>query len=179
MNEKIKILDKYFKPYIPHAKIENAVNQMASKINADFQDKNPLCVSILNGSFMFASDILKKFKFPLQLEFLKLSSYSGTVQEKEVKQLIGMHSPERNRHILILEDIVDTGNTLEKIIQSLQEFEPLDIKIATLFFKPGCYKKSYSIDYVGLEIGNEFIVGYGLDYNGYGRNLADIYVVCE
>lgn len=179
MTEKIKIKDRFFKPYIPHEDIEFAINKMAMAINSDFENKNPLCVSILNGSFMFASDILKKFTFPLQLEFLKLSSYSGMQQGKVVKQLIGMPTPEKNRNILILEDIIDSGNTLENIITALQEFEPREIKIATLFFKPGCYRKNYPIDYIGMEIGNEFIVGYGLDYDGYGRNLKDIYVVCE
>lgn len=179
MHEKIIIDNHSFRLFIRREVISEAVNRMAKEINRDFAGKNPLCVSVLNGSFMFASDILKKLIFPLQLEFLKMSSYSGTIQKNEVRELIGMNAPEKNRHFLILEDIVDSGNTLEKVYQCLKEFEPADIKVAALFFKPGCYRKLYPIDYVGLEIGDEFIVGYGLDYNGYGRNLPDIYVVCD
>jgi len=176
--EKIKIEDRYFRRYIPAEKIRDNVERLACQINTDYEGKSPLCIAILNGSFMFASDILKLLKIPLQLEFLKFSSYQG-IQRQEAEELIGLKSIPKNRPVLILEDIVDSGNTLEKIMEQIQKFEPCEVRVATLFFKPGCYRKKFFLHYVGMEIGDEFIVGYGLDYKGFGRNLPDIYVVCD
>ncbi|MCG8411174.1 MAG: hypoxanthine phosphoribosyltransferase [Bacteroidales bacterium] len=177
MNQ-IKLKDKEFKVSIPAEKIQEVIAKMAIKINDDYKDKDvPLFISILNGSFMFTADLFKHIDFDCEVTFLKLASYEGTSTTGKVKQLIGVNEEIKGRDVIIIEDIVDTGITLEQILEQLKTFAPASVKVASLLFKPEAYKKDMTVDYVGLEIPNEFIVGYGLDYDGIGRNLADIYTL--
>jgi hypoxanthine phosphoribosyltransferase len=152
---------------------------MAEKINRELGDKNPLMICILNGSFMFSADLMKLVDFPCEISFVKLSSYQGTSSTGKVKQLIGLNEEIEGRTVVLLEDIVDTGTTIENLVAQLEAQNPTDVKVATLLFKPEACQREVKLDYVGLRIPNEFIVGYGLDYNGYGRNLPDIYTVTE
>ena len=165
---------------IPAAKIDEAVQAVADRINADYADKEtPLFVGVLNGSFMFISDLIKKIEFNNELSFVKLSSYAGTESTGEVKSLIGLNGSIEGRHVIVVEDIVDTGESIEHMIRDLEARRPASIAVCTLFFKPGSYRKQVPIRYRAMEIGNEFIVGYGLDYDQLGRSLKDIYVVTE
>jgi hypoxanthine phosphoribosyltransferase len=175
----IKVKDKDFEISIDASAIEAAVQKMAIEINRDYGDKNPLFLAILNGSFIFAADLIRKITIPCQISFVKLSSYSGTASTEEVKELIGLNEDITGRHVVIVEDIVDTGITLEKLLKDLEKFKAASVKLACLTFKKEAFKKSFRIDYLGLTIPNEFIVGYGLDYDGYGRNLPDIYKVAK
>ena len=172
---KVKILDKEFKISIPSANIKRSIENVALQINNDFFDEEILFISILNGSFMFASDLVRRIKPSSQISFVKLSSYSGDLKSGNYKELIGLNEVIEGRNVIIVEDIVDTGETIETIVKQLKAHNPKTIKIATLLFKPQAYQKNLKIDYVGLEIPDNFIVGYGLDYNGYGRQLEDIY----
>ena len=180
MDKVIKLHDRKFRIMIPAAKIDEAVTAVAQRINADYADKDtPLFVGVLNGSFMFMSDLIKKIEFNSELSFVKLASYEGTQTTGDVKCLIGLNQSLEGRHVIIVEDIVDTGESIERMVRDLEKLHPASIAVCTLFFKPGSYRKQIPIDYRAMEIGNEFIVGYGLDYNQLGRNLKDIYVVTE
>lgn len=180
MNQKtIKIHDKEFAPFIPFEKIDKAVSEIANKMNKDLKNKNPLFIAVLNGSFMFASDLFHKIDFPCEITFVKLASYSGTKSTETVRQLIGIDEDIVGRNIVIIEDIIDSGLTMERVLTQLQMIGAADIKIATLLYKPNAFKGSYPIDYIGIEIGNDFIVGYGLDYDKHGRNFKDIYKIVE
>jgi hypoxanthine phosphoribosyltransferase len=171
----IQIHDKHFRKYISSAKIEKAIDGIAKKINKDLKGKKPIFISVLNGSFMFASDLLKKINIECEVSFIRVVSYSGAVSTGKVNELIGLNEDIYDRMVVVLEDIIDSGNTIEKVIPELKKYNPAQVKIATMFFKPDAYKKKIKLDYVGMEIPNDFIVGYGLDYNGIGRNLSDIY----
>jgi hypoxanthine phosphoribosyltransferase len=176
--KQVKIHEKTFELYIPYEKIKGVVEKMAEKMNADLKDKNPLFVCILNGSFMFAAELFKRIDLiETEITFVKLASYQGDKSTGEVKQLIGLNENIAGRTVIILEDIVDTGITIENILEQLKKLNPAEIKIATLLLKPDALQKEVQLDYIGLEIPNEFIVGYGLDYNGLGRNLINIYSV--
>ncbi|MGQ9847860.1 MAG: hypoxanthine phosphoribosyltransferase [Bacteroidales bacterium] len=177
MNKKVTILDKTFILSIDSKQIAAAVDHIAQCLNRDFKnvENEVVFLGILNGSFMFASDLFKKIDFPCRITFLKLASYSGTQSTGVVKSLIGINENLKNKIVVVVEDIVDTGETLENIICQLRGFEPAAIKIVTFLFKPKAYKKDIKLDYVGIEIPNDFIIGYGLDYEGYGRNLPEIY----
>ncbi len=177
--KEIQVLDKKFKVSIPSNEIEQAILRMAQQINGDLAGKNVLFLGILNGCFMFAGDLFKSIDLECQITFLKLASYQGTSSSGNVKRLIGINEDMEGKTVVILEDIIDTGNTLESIIKQLKGYEPAEIKIATLLFKPEAYKGDIPVDYVGFEIPNSFIIGYGLDYDGYGRNLSDIYTIVE
>ncbi|MCK5171178.1 MAG: hypoxanthine phosphoribosyltransferase, partial [Bacteroidales bacterium] len=143
-----------------------------------YKDKNvPLFISILNGSFMFTADLFKHIDFTCEVTFLKLTSYRGTSSTGSVRQLIGVNESIAERDVIILEDIVDTGITIEQILGQLKSFEPASVKVASLLFKPEAYQKDFGIDYIGMEIPNDFIVGYGLDYDRLGRNFPDIYTL--
>ena len=180
MDKVIKLHDRKFRVMIPAAKIDEAVTAVAQRINADYADKDtPLFVGVLNGSFMFMSDLIKKIEFNSELSFVKLASYEGTQTTGDVKCLIGLNQSLEGRHVIIVEDIVDTGESIERMVRDLEKLHPASIAVCTLFFKPGSYRKQIPIDYRAMEIGNGFIVGYGLDYNQLGRNLKDIYVVTE
>ena len=175
----ITLKDKQFKPYIASEKIMEAVKNIAKKINEDLKNDKPLFLVVLNGSFMFASDLLKEITFNCEISFIKVASYHGTSSSGTVTEIIGLTEDVSKRTVVILEDIVDTGTTLEKLINVLSKKDIKQYKIATVFFKPGQYKKEMKIDYVGMEIGDDFIVGYGLDYDGLGRNLKDVYILAN
>ncbi|HAN18457.1 MAG: hypoxanthine phosphoribosyltransferase [Bacteroidetes bacterium GWC2_33_15] len=178
--KKIKLKDKEFGVSIPSEDIQKVIVNLAKKINTDFKDAEiPLFISILNGSFMFTADLLKHIDFNCEITFLKLSSYQGTSSTGNVKELIGINENIKGRKIIVLEDIVDTGITLEQIVNELEKYNPEEIRVSTLLFKPAAYQKNINIDYVGMEIPNDFIIGYGLDYDGLGRNLADIYTLIQ
>ena len=175
----IKVLDKEFKLYIPQEEIESVIRNMANKINEDYKGKNPLFLVMLNGAFMFASQLFKELSIDCETSFVKYSSYEGTQSTCEVKELIGLNSSLEGRDIIIVEDIIDSGFTMNCLLQKLQTMKVASAKIATMLFKPNAFKFDYNIDYVGMNIGNEVIVGYGLDYNEHGRNYSSIYKVVE
>lgn len=177
--KEIQLLDKRFRISIPSDEIQHAIQRLAKQINDDLRDKNPLMVCILNGSFMFSADLLKLIDFPCQISFVKFASYDGVSTTGTVKQLIGFNEELKNRTIVILEDIVDTGITIENSVAQLKVLGAKEVIIATLLYKDEAYTKNIKLDYIGLSIPNEFIVGYGLDYKGYGRNFPDIYKVIE
>lgn len=177
MEKTITLGDKSFRLYITEQQILAAVKQIANKINQDYAGKTPLIVPILNGSFMFASDLVKELSCQCEISFIKASSYRGTASTGELTSLIGINEDVKGRDIILVEDIIDTGHTLAKIVPSTEALGPASVKVATLLFKPKALKTDLRIDYVGLEIPNEFIVGYGLDYDGLGRNLREIYQV--
>ena len=178
MEKVIKLHDRNFKVMIPADKIEVAVSAVADKINADYREKkNPIFIGVLNGSFMFMSDLLKKIDFCCEISFVKLASYCGTCSSGEVTNLIGLNRDIEGRDVIIVEDIVDTGASIEHMVAELQRHNPASVRICTLFFKPNAYKRSIPIDYPAMEIGNEFSVGDGLGYGQLGRNLQDVYVV--
>lgn len=174
----IQLHDKKFKLYISENEIQEMIKSIAKKLENDYASfVNPLFLVVLNGSFMFASDLMKYFKLPCEISFVRFASYSGTQTTGNVKELIGLCEDVSNRTVIILEDIVDTGHTLEKIIKTLKQHNNKDYRIASVFFKPNSYQLSHPIHYIGKEIPNDFIVGYGLDYNGLGRNLSSVYVL--
>jgi len=175
--KRIKLLDKEFDLLIPASDITRAIWQVAVKINRDLREKNPLMVCILNGSFMFSADLVKIIDFPCQITFVKVASYEGMASTGKVKELIGLNEDLKGRTVLLLEDIIDTGVTVENCVEQITRAGAKEVKVATLLFKPEAFKKDFKIDYAGINIPNEFIVGYGLDYMGYGRNLPDIYKV--
>jgi adenylate kinase len=171
----VKIHDKTFDRFITKKDIGTAVRSMAKKIKDDLKGEVPLFIGILNGSFIFAGDIMRSFEGDCEISFLKLASYEKTGSTGIVNQLLGINEDLTNRTIVILEDIIDTGATLQKIYDILRNEPIKELKVATLFFKPDVFKKELHIDHVGFSIPDDFIVGYGLDYDGYGRNLPDIY----
>ena len=176
----VTILDKEFELFIPYEKIRSIVEEMAEQMNQDLKGKNPLFLCILNGSFMFAAEIFKRISLlDAEISFIKLASYAGTNSTGSVKELIGLNEDLTGRTIVVLEDIVDSGITIAKTIEQIKSKNPLEIKIASLILKPEALKVKVQLDYIGIEIPNDFIVGYGLDYNGRGRNLIDIYKVIE
>ena len=173
----VTLHDKQFKPYIMADAIHERVLQVAGNLSADLKDSFPLFLVVLNGSFIFAADLVKMLKFPCEISFVKLASYHGTGSTGTVNEIIGLTENVENRTIVIIEDIVDTGTTLAKLHDLLKDKKAKQIKTATLLFKPMAYKKNIPVDYICMEIPNDFVVGYGLDYNGLGRNLKDIYVL--
>lgn len=177
--KEVQVLDKKFKVSIPEEKIQQKIKEIAEKMNSDFLGKDVIFLGILNGCFMFAGDLFKHINIPCQITFLKLASYQGTTSSGTVKRLIGINENIEGKTVVILEDIIDTGNTLDSIIKQLKGYEPKEIKVATLLYKPEAYKKDIAIDYTGFDIPNDFILGYGLDYDGFGRNLADIYTISK
>jgi len=179
MSTTIQLHDKQFVPFIDADKIATSIATLAQKIQNDYQDKNPLFVGVLNGSFLFVADLVRQFDGDCEVSFIKMASYEGTSTTGVVNELIGLKEDIKDRHVIILEDIVDTGNTLEKLAELLEKDKPASIEIATLLFKPNAYQKSFPVNYVAMEVGNEFLVGYGLDYDGRGRNLKDIYIIKE
>jgi len=177
--EKIRILDQEFRILITYGKIQESVERMADQMNKDLQDKKVIFLGILNGAFMFVSDLIRRIKFDCKVSFLKLATYEGSYSTGSVKRLIGLDEDITNKTVVVLEDVIDTGFTIENIIKQLNGYDPGQIKVATLFFKPGRFSKKKLPDYIGIEIPDNFIVGYGLDYKGYGRNLKDIYVMTD
>ncbi|MGV8095638.1 MAG: hypoxanthine phosphoribosyltransferase [Mangrovibacterium sp.] len=174
----VTILDKKFELFIPYEKIRSVIERIADEMNENLEGKNPLFLCILNGSFIFAAEIFKRITLlDAEITFVKLSSYKDTSTTGQVKELIGLNENLAGKTVVILEDIVDTGNTIAKTIEQIQAMNPASIQVATLLLKPDALKEKVHLDYVGLEIPNDFIVGYGLDYNGRGRNLIDIYKI--
>jgi hypoxanthine phosphoribosyltransferase len=174
---RVTLKDKTFRVNIPASEINKAVGEVAHRINLELKDKRPLFLCVLNGSFMFAADLMKKLTIDCEISFVKMSSYIGTSTTGNIKQLIGLNESIKGRTVVIVEDIVDTGITIENVVKQLETMEPLEIKIATLLYKPEAYRKRIELDYVAIVVPNDFLVGYGLDYDGLGRNLPDIYVL--
>jgi hypoxanthine phosphoribosyltransferase len=175
----IQLHDKQFVPFISAKEIDFAIAKMVAQIEDDFADEIPVFVGVLNGSFMVVSDFMKLYKKPCEVSFIKMASYEGTSSTNEVKQLIGLNQDLTGRTVIIIEDIVDTGNTLVELKELFKKQNVKHFKIATLFFKPEAYTKEVKIDYVGIRIPNKFIVGFGLDYDGLGRNLPEVYKLKE
>lgn len=171
----IQVKDKFFELFIPEEKILKEVQRVADRINNDMRGKNPLFVCVLNGAFMFASDLIKRLDFPCEVTFIRLKSYEGTGTEGLVKEIHGLIESVTGRNVIIIEDIIDTGHTICQLIETISKNSPASLKVATLLFKPEALKIKVSPDYVAMNIPSDFIVGYGLDYDGHGRNLRDIY----
>ena len=175
----VQLHELKFNPFISEAEINTGIEKVAAEINAEFEGETPVFLGVLNGAFLFAAELIKRFKGDCEVNFVKLSSYEGVNSTGNVNSLMGLTQPLEGRNVVVIEDIIDTGNTLEKIDKILRTEKVKKYKVATLFYKPKAYKKSLPIDYVGMEISNDFIVGYGLDYNGLGRNLTQVYKLKE
>lgn len=175
----IKILDKTFKTFISESEIQKRVAAVAEKINHDMAGKNPLLLAVLNGSFIFAADLMRNLTIPCEISFVKLASYQGTTSTGKIKEIIGINENLENRDVIIVEDIVDTGNTMKRMLDTLGTRNPRSLHICTLLVKPGKLQVPLNIEYCAMEIPNDFIVGYGLDYDQQGRNLRDIYTIVE
>lgn len=177
MNEpaKVRLHDKTFERYLTSQEISDKTRELARRINDDYTGKSPLVLSILNGSFMFAADLVRYFDFPLVIEFVRYSSYDGTGSTGTVKKIFGMKTPAKGQDILIIEDIIDTGLTLSQALKDLQDQQPASVKVVSLLLKPDALKHKIPLDYVGFEIPNDFVVGYGLDYDELGRDLPSVY----
>ena len=176
---RIKLQDKWFKVMIPAEEIDVAVDRVAKQLDERYKGRTPIFLGVLSGSFLFLSDLVRKISFDSQLAFVKISSYSGTESTGNVQQQLGIDFDIEGRDIIIVEDIVETGHSMNYLLDYLKERKPASVAICTLFYKPEKFLHEYKIDYVAMPIGNEFIVGYGLDYNQIGRNLKDIYVLDE
>ena len=177
--KKVTLEDKHFKLFIESNKILFKIDQLALKINEHYSNKKPIFICVLNGAFLFASELIKRFEHECEVSFVKLSSYDGTNSSGVVKNLIGLNENIKGRNLIIVEDIVDTGNTIDSLYDNIKTYEPKSLEVATLLFKPDAYQKNISIKYPVINVGNEFLVGFGLDYNGIGRNLQDIYIIEE
>jgi hypoxanthine phosphoribosyltransferase len=175
----IKVHDKYFVPFLSENDIQEKVRQLASQLNKDYEDKRPLFIAILNGSFMFAGDIFKYLNIDAEICFIKLASYKGTKSSGQVFTAIGLDIDITGRHVIILEDIIDTGKTLNHFLPQLINQQPASLKIAILLHKPEATVYPVNIDYCCFSIPDKFVVGYGLDYNGLGRNISSIYQLKE
>lgn len=175
----IKIHDKKFRISYPEAEILKHVQAVADRINKDMKDKNPLFLAVLNGSFVFAADLMRLITIPCEISFVKLASYQGTMSTGKIKEVIGINEDISGRTVIILEDIVESGLTMKRMIDSLGTRNPESVHICTLLLKPEKLTVNLNIEYAAMEIPNDFIVGYGLDYNQQGRNLRDIYTLVE
>ena len=178
--KRIKLWDKEFEISLPHEEIMTSIEKMADAMYPELEGKNALFICIMNGSFMFAADLFKVLELTdAEISFLKLASYEGTTSSGELKQLIGLNENIKGRTVVVLEDIVDSGHTITDVVRQIEEKGAKEVKVATLLFKPAALKTEVKLDYVGLEIPNDFIVGYGLDYDRRGRNLKDIYTLVK
>jgi hypoxanthine phosphoribosyltransferase len=175
----VKIKDKSFKVSIPETEIKSRVKALAEQINKDLAGKNPLFLCVLNGSFIFAADLLREITIPSNISFVKLASYQGTTSTGKVKKIIGLNEDLTGRTIVIIEDIVDTGHTMKQMLESLGTHNPASVHICTLFVKPDKLEEPLDIDYFAFSIPDDFIVGYGLDYDQEGRGLKDIYTIID
>lgn len=171
----IQLHDKQFEPFISAEEINTQLKRLAAEVAADLQGETPIFIGVLNGAFMVVSDFVKHYTGNCEVSFVKVASYEGMGSTGAVKQLIGLNQNLEGRSVVIIEDIVDTGNTVEELIRMFADKGLKQLKLATLFFKPEAYKKDIKLDYIGFEIPNKFIVGYGLDYDGLGRNLPEVY----
>lgn len=179
--ERITLFDKTFRQFISNDEIEKAIDKVAEKINADYSGftEPPVLLCILNGSIMFTAELMKRLNFDCELISMKLSSYDGTQSTGNVREVMGMTGSVKGKRVIVVEDIVDTGNTIVDLNRIVKEKGATDCKICTMLLKPEVYKKAVKLDYVAMEIPNRFIVGFGLDYNELGRNYKDIYVLDE
>ncbi len=175
--KEVRVLDKSFREYISESEIIRRIEEIAEKINSDYQGREVVFLGILNGAFLFAAELFKRIKLNAQISFVKLASYEGTGSSGNIKELIGWNEDIRNKEVIITEDIVDTGLTLERIYDELTIRKVAGIRVATLLLKPEAYTKDIPVDYIGFEIPNKFVIGFGLDYNGYARNLPSIYIL--
>ena len=175
--KEIRILDKKFMELITEKVLQDRIKELAMKLNKDFAGKEVVFLGILNGAFLFAADLFRHIDLQAKISFVKLASYEGTSSSGSIKELIGWNEEIKNKTIVVIEDIVDTGNTLERIVDELVIRKVSEVKIATMLFKPAAYTKDIPLDYVGFEIPNDFVVGFGLDYDGYGRNLPSVYTL--
>ena len=175
----VKVKDKTFKTFIPEEEIQQRIKAVAEKINKDMAGKTPLFLAVLNGSFVFAADLMRYITIPCEISFVKLASYQGTVSTGEIKEVIGINEDLEGRTVIILEEIVDTGFTMKRMLETLGTRGPESLHICTLLLKPGKLQVPLNIEYAAIEIPNDFIVGYGLDYDQQGRNLRDIYTLVE
>jgi hypoxanthine phosphoribosyltransferase len=177
--KEIRILDKKFREYLTEKTILEKIDVLATQINSELAGKEVVFLGILNGAFLFAADLFRRIDFPARISFVKLASYQGTSSSGSIKELIGWNEDINNKTIVVVEDIVDTGNTLERIVDELIIRKASEIRIAALLYKPEAYTKEIPLDYIGFKIPNDFVVGYGLDYNGFGRNLPSVYTLIK
>lgn len=175
----IQVLDKAFKPYLSREDIQKQIDRIAEELAQVYAGKNPVFIAVLNGSFMFASDLFKSLKFNAEICFIKLASYKGTKSSGNVVSVIGLDMSLKDRHVVVLEDIVDTGRTLTHFLPELENQQPASLKICALLHKPDATVFPVDIDFIGFTIPNRFVVGYGLDYDGYGRNIPEIYQLAD
>ncbi|MBN3035317.1 MAG: hypoxanthine phosphoribosyltransferase [Bacteroidales bacterium] len=176
---KIQVGDKHFIPFITAQLIRQEVDRIALEISRDLAGTRPVFISVLNGAFVFTADLVRRLRFDCQISFIKLASYSGSTSTGQVTELVGLNEDLTGRQVVVVEDIIDTGITMGKIIDILRGKGASEVRIAALLFKPDAFMGHFRIDYLGFSIPNEFIVGYGLDYNGLGRNLPDIYQITD
>jgi hypoxanthine phosphoribosyltransferase len=177
--EKLQVLDKTFAVSIPEAEIQRQVSRVAAELTRDMADKSPLFMPVLNGSFMFAADLLRQIPIPCEVCFIKLASYQGTQTTGQIREVIGLNTDITGRHIVIVEDIIDSGLTMAHMIETLQPHNPASISVCSLLVKPDALKVQIPIHYRAMDIPNDFILGYGLDYDGFGRNTRDIYTLIK
>jgi hypoxanthine phosphoribosyltransferase len=177
--QRVKIHDKEFAVSIPKDKIQQRTEELGSRISKDYEGKQPVFLVVLKGAFLFAADLLRNVTLECEITFLRVSSYEGTQSTGVVQSILGLSEKIHDKHLVIIEDIVDTGNTIMHLIKELKKSDPLDIKVASLLLKPEALKHNIHVDYVGFSVPNDFLVGYGLDYDGHGRNLSEIYKIIE
>ena len=175
----VKIKDKSFRVSIPEAEIKQRVKALAEQMSKDLEGKNPIFLGVLNGSFIFAADLMREMTVPCEISFVKLASYQGTTSTGKVREVLGINENLSGRTVVIVEDIVESGQTMKQMIESLGTRNPESVRICTLFFKPEKLKEDLDLDYVAFRIPDDFIVGYGLDYDGLGRELKDVYTIVE
>lgn len=175
----IQVKDKTFKISIPESQLQERVKAVADRINKDFAGQEPIFLAVLNGSFIFAADLLREVNLPCEISFVKMASYQGTNSTGTIRELIGLNIDISNRPVIVVEDIVDTGLTMVRMLETLKKQNPSSIDVCTLLMKPGKLQVQLDVKYCCLEIPNDFIVGYGLDYDGFGRNTKDIYTVVD
>ncbi len=173
----VKIKDKEFSTFISAEKIQARIAELALELNNDYQDKNPVFIGVLNGAFLFTADLFRCMKGDCEVSFIRVASYTGTQSSGAVKEVMGLSSDLKGRHLVLIEDIVDTGHTAVYLMETVKKLEPASVRFATLLLKPEALQHDFRPDYIGFEIPNDFIVGYGLDYDGLGRNLNDIYTL--
>ena len=175
----VKIKDKSFRVSIPEAEIKQRVKALAEQMSKDLEGKNPIFLAVLNGAFIFAADLMREMTIPCEISFVKLASYQGTTSTGKVKEVFGINEDLSGRTVVIVEDIVESGQTMKQMIESLGTRNPASVQICTLFLKPEKLKEELTLDYVAFRIPDDFILGYGLDYDGLGRELKDVYTIVE
>jgi len=175
----LTVKDKTFVPFIDQAALATRISQLAAQLNQDYQDKQPLLVVVLNGAFIFAAELMKQLTIPCRVTFIRVSSYQATSSTGVIREVLGLNDSLADEDVILIEDIVDTGLTIKEVCRQLAEQQPASLEIATLLFKPTALKTPISLKYVGFEIENRFVVGYGLDYDDFGRNTKEIFVLAE